>query len=620
MQYVKIYDTKRTEIDKEYLGDLINSPTWKNKSDWQQVPYGKTDWNFSIKKNNCMIQTDQYFMFFHSNKTEEPFCYGNIEGIPGQCSDTEMWIYISRGGSNGTCMNAEYSKIKIIKNTPDKVVIKVYFERTRGSATKGSVITYVFYNEFFKAIPGLQDTSHKLKYVYSEAHAAPNEFAVAPTRFPNVENDTIIDAEWNRVMHSLNSNDLYGIQSHRWFKDFNMVFTISDPRAEPFINAVAESAYAKIHSTGAYSNLTLGLWGLWYCFVSYKNTFVYNSILSVMTPHVVGGGGYSFKPFNVSKGSRYTLDLKKTDGKIWKEPFPAIWRLSVRINKKWYSYSIPNNDYNFTAYVSGKLDGWCIYLLDRTNYTPLIIKTPSDIYKTISGGIIIPPEPNPDGNFMNRLRQKTPDQVIKTSPYIDLGTYEDEEKIYRSLLYFDLSDVNKETEITSATLKLNWYYTEDDRNKTTTIDIFRPAIVWNNNYTTWNKYDQEINWKNPGGDWYDKNNLMQGNVSYGSCIIPVGIPNEKYYELDVTELIQKYINSEFVNTGFLLKARIETPNNYVAFRSFSADQNIPLLEINSEEPPVESKLTFKLSSNDILAYKIITETNNEIVFEINISQ
>jgi hypothetical protein len=44
------------------------------------------------------------------------------------------------------------------------------------------------------------------------------------------------------------------------------------------------------------------------------------------------------------------------------------------------------------------------------------------------------------------------------------------------------------------------------------------------------------------------------------------VPDNKYYDFDVTQLVQEYISGTYENTGFFLKARTES-GNYIAFYS-----------------------------------------------------
>ncbi|MFA7037451.1 MAG: disaggregatase related repeat-containing protein, partial [Methanosarcina sp.] len=79
--------------------------------------------------------------------------------------------------------------------------------------------------------------------------------------------------------------------------------------------------------------------------------------------------------------------------------------------------------------------------------------------------------------------------------------------------------------------------------------------------------DKNVAWKNPGGDWYDKNGVSQGDTPYASITLKGSeLPDNKYYELDVTELVKEYVSGKYENTGVLIKARTEN-NNYIAFYS-----------------------------------------------------
>ena len=61
---------------------------------------------------------------------------------------------------------------------------------------------------------------------------------------------------------------------------------------------------------------------------------------------------------------------------------------------------------------------------------------------------------------------------------------------------------------------------------------------------------------------------MQDNAPYATITISGDqIPDNRYYELDVTKLIQEYANGKSENTtGFIIKAR-EKDKNYIAFYS-----------------------------------------------------
>ena len=119
-----------------------------------------------------------------------------------------------------------------------------------------------------------------------------------------------------------------------------------------------------------------------------------------------------------------------------------------------------------------------------------------------------------------------------------------------------------------AILSLYWYYPEvSSRLEDTVIEVYRPASAWNSSYVSWNKKDNGVAWKNPGGDWYDKNGVSQGSAPYATITLKgIDIPDDRYYELNVTDLVKEYTSGKYENTGFLIKARTES-NNYIAFYS-----------------------------------------------------
>jgi len=60
------------------------------------------------------------------------------------------------------------------------------------------------------------------------------------------------------------------------------------------------------------------------------------------------------------------------------------------------------------------------------------------------------------------------------------------------------------------------------------------------------------------------------------------VPDNKYYDFDVTELVQEYVSGKYKNTGFFLKAKAEN-GNYIAFYSseYSNSAMKPKLTITS---------------------------------------
>ncbi|MDQ1276713.1 MAG: hypothetical protein QG610_2291 [Euryarchaeota archaeon] len=184
------------------------------------------------------------------------------------------------------------------------------------------------------------------------------------------------------------------------------------------------------------------------------------------------------------------------------------------------------------------------------------------------------------GTTDNRLRQASPSAVYESSAFIDVGGMNNAK--YRDVMQFNLSEYTNSTEVSNATLSLYWYYPAgSSRPNDTVIEVYRPASAWNSSYISWNNRDKGIAWKTAGGDWYDKNGVLQGNTPYATITIKGStLPDNKYYELNVTDLVKEYTSGKYTNTGFLIKAKDEN-NNYIAFYSndCGSDSKVPKLDV-----------------------------------------
>ena len=166
--------------------------------------------------------------------------------------------------------------------------------------------------------------------------------------------------------------------------------------------------------------------------------------------------------------------------------------------------------------------------------------------------------------YDNRLRELSPTTVLSDSTYLDVGRVTSS---CRDLMWFDLSAYNTTDIISEATLSLYWYYpSASTRSSDTVVEVYRP-LAWDPQYVTWNTRMSGVSWTTPGGNWFDKNGVAQGSAPYASVTFPAGtVPDNRYHEFDVTELVQEYVSGEHDNTGFFLKARTES-GNYIAFYS-----------------------------------------------------
>jgi len=226
------------------------------------------------------------------------------------------------------------------------------------------------------------------------------------------------------------------------------------------------------------------------------------------------------------------------------------------------------------------------------NYTVILTATNAAGSNTVTGVVQVEPPQDSDGPAVseveitdNRLREASPDTVYQNSPFIDVGGMKNAS--YRDIIQFELSEYTSDSQIENATLSLYWYYpARNTRPNDTVIEIYRPASAWNSSYVSWNKRDKDITWKNAGGDWYDKNGILQGNTPYATLTLKGSIlPDNKYYKLNVTDLVKEYVSGKYENTGLLMKARTEN-NNYIAFYSSDCgnENQVPELKVAEKIP------------------------------------
>ncbi|HII91997.1 MAG TPA: DNRLRE domain-containing protein, partial [Methanosarcina sp.] len=113
----------------------------------------------------------------------------------------------------------------------------------------------------------------------------------------------------------------------------------------------------------------------------------------------------------------------------------------------------------------------------------------------------------------------------------------------------------------------------------TVIEVYRP-VSWNPEYVSWNKKNANVAWNNAGGDWYDRNGVLQGSIPYATLTLKASsLPDNRYYQLNVTDLVKEYVSGKYENTGFLLKARNEN-DNYVAFYSADCENTSQVPKLN----------------------------------------
>ncbi|WP_333788043.1 disaggregatase related repeat-containing protein, partial [Methanomethylovorans sp.] len=197
-------------------------------------------------------------------------------------------------------------------------------------------------------------------------------------------------------------------------------------------------------------------------------------------------------------------------------------------------------------------------------------QTSTDTMTVVVNGTTTPTSPTTSSSashsvsYDNRLIESYSSTVYSSLAYLDIGKSSTR---CRDLMIFDLSGYSTTDTISKATLSLYWYYPSDrTRASDTVVEVYRP-VEWDPKYVSWNNRASGTSWDIAGGNWYDKNGVAQGSTPYASLTFPASkLADNKYYEFDVTELVQEYISGKSKNTGFFLKAKTES-GDYISFYS-----------------------------------------------------
>jgi hypothetical protein len=235
------------------------------------------------------------------------------------------------------------------------------------------------------------------------------------------------------------------------------------------------------------------------------------------------------------------------------------------VDRDAYNYNLKVNSPCIKAGVDGKNIGLNIESVSQPD-TPVIVTpidpvtpeepvTPIDDTPVLKSKTIYP-------LYNNRIRETTPNNVLKIDTFIDVGAIGSNK--YRSILYFDLEEFDN-INVTKATLSLYWYHPANvKRANDTVVEIYR-SFPYTPGYVSWKYRKQNIAWTKVGGNWYDKNDTINGNAPFESKIFTnTTVPNNQYCTFDVTDFVKKCADNTISNTGLLIKDKNES-NNYIAF-------------------------------------------------------
>ncbi len=138
-----------------------------------------------------------------------------------------------------------------------------------------------------------------------------------------------------------------------------------------------------------------------------------------------------------------------------------------------------------------------------------------------------------------------PDDNYSASAFGYIGAYNAGPRIFRTILYFDVSEIPANAVIYAATLRV---YTGGITG-TVYLDAYALTRDWSETAATWNSHDTGSAWTASGGDFGQS---AASNVAV-SAIDWVNIPLS-------TEVVRQWVADSAVNYGLLLKDKFENPS------------------------------------------------------------
>jgi len=175
------------------------------------------------------------------------------------------------------------------------------------------------------------------------------------------------------------------------------------------------------------------------------------------------------------------------------------------------------------------------------------------------------------------MRYQEPDRNFGANSDVIICGYATPQE-QRTLIYFDVSyaatGIEQGTPITEATLKL-WSHTKHGSSLPDHA-IHNVTRAWNENEATWNNYSSAGGWTSPGGD-YDPTPITTFTPTEQTKV-------DAWYEWDVTDVVQDWIDNPSGNNGWLLKLVNEDISSQTNFHSSDwADSGLrPMLVISDE--------------------------------------
>ncbi len=178
-------------------------------------------------------------------------------------------------------------------------------------------------------------------------------------------------------------------------------------------------------------------------------------------------------------------------------------------------------------------------------------------------------QPGPAAALDSYIKQEKPDDRMGTNNELRVKT--ENNKLMRSLLQFDLSNIPNNVVVNSATLSL---WVKDVTGANVTINARTVTNSWNEAQVTWKARDKaaNLNWTSLGGDY--------SATVLSSTSLNLGVKNV-WASWDLTSATASWVATPASNLGVILESPVTNPKNETKFKSSddgTANQR-PKLEI-----------------------------------------
>ena len=174
---------------------------------------------------------------------------------------------------------------------------------------------------------------------------------------------------------------------------------------------------------------------------------------------------------------------------------------------------------------------------------------------------------------------------------------------FRSILYFNLSEIPSENTIVSADLSI--YISSSSNNNTISVNVYRVTSNWTEDEATWYAMNSTTNWTSNGGDYNAE--------IFNSSIVT----NETgWVNFTISLLARNWVNGTYENLGLMLYAPAATPGDSKDFHSSNYTTNtsrIPKLTIehvSNAAPSINS-----IESDSLQASP--TQIGDDVTFTLN---